>query len=410
MHKIEGPFTSAQFGDMMYMMKQIFVGIDASKEYVDAAVIDMQGQELMATKQYSQDIDGYNNLFEDVNQISNLTQGNMIFGMESTGIYHVPLYDYFTEKGMHVRIFNGLEIKGLRNTRVRKTKTDKIDAKLIANALRFCYELDKKSPVPNHIRNLREFCRIRSRLLKKRTTIKNQLVRDLDLIFPGVTNLFDDKLGKKFMKLLAHVCTPDDIRKMPMEKLRNYISESKAERIKEIAEKSQGAVDYDKAMRFEIKSLVRQGRCIILEIDRVEKAIEKEFNKIRSPIKSIPGIGPITGAVICSEIGDCSNFDNPKKLVGFAGLDPVIKESGKSRILCRISKRGSPQLRWAFFNAAFTGTRFNPVLKAYYEKKRKEGKHHTDAVVCCARKLCYIVFSVLKNNREFYVPNHITSQ
>jgi transposase len=391
------------------MLNEIFVGIDTSKEYVDVAVIDTKGQELMATKRYNQDLECYETLFKDVNKISHMTKGNVVIGMESTGVYHVPLYDFFAGKGLHVRIFNGLEIRGLRKTRIRKTKTDKIDAKLIANALRYCYELEKKSPVPNELRNLREFCRIRDRLIKKRTTIKNQLVRDLDLIFPGLTNLFDNKLGKKFMKLLAHACTPGDIQRMPIEILRKYISESKAERIKEIADNSQGAVDLDKAICFEIKSLVRQGRCIIQEVGRVEKAIEKEFNKISSPIKSIPGIGSITGAVIHAEIGDIRNFDNPKKIVGFAGLDPVIKESGKSKIRCRISKRGSTQLRWALYNAAFTGTRFNPVLKAYYEKKMTEGKHHNDAVVCCARKLCCIIYSVLKNNKPFYVPSNISS-
>jgi transposase len=391
------------------MLNEIFVGIDTSKEYVDVAVIDTNGQELMETKKYSQDMPGYNELYDDISKIYYEENCRINIGMESTGVYHLPLYDFLTGRGLHVRIFNGLEIRGLRKTRVRKTKTDKIDAKLIANALRYCYELDKKSPVPNNLRNLREYCRIRDRLIKKRTVIKHQLTRDLDLIFPGVTNLFDNKLGKNFMRLLAHACKPDDIRRMPIEKLHEYISENKAKRIKEIADKSYGARDFDKAICFEIKSLVRQGKCILQEIERLEKTIEKEFEKCNSVIKSIPCIGPITGAVIHAEIGAIENFNHPKKIVGFAGIDPVIKESGKSQIRCRISKRGSAQLRWALYSAAFSGTRCNPVLKAYYEKKRKEGKHHNDAVICCARKLCHIIYSVLKNNKPFYVPSTITT-
>lgn len=392
------------------MVNIIFVGIDTSKDYVDAAVIGLRGQELMATTRYSQDQEGFEELIGNTRELERITGGELLFGIESTGIYHVPLYDFLTNRGYHVRVFNGLEIRGMRKTKIRKTHTDPIDAKMIAKALRICEKPDKRPPLPIELRDLREFCRIRKRLLAKKTRIKNQLIRDLDLVFPGVTNMFRDKLSKSFTELMERACTPKQIQRMSLEKLQKYIPLSKAKKLKAIAEKSQGALAFNKAMKFEVSSLIKEGKFVQKEIKKIERQIESEFTKQSSPIRSIIGIGQITSAVILTEFGDISKFENAKSLVAFAGIDPVIIQSGKRRFEYHISKCGSPQLRAALFQASFIGSQKNPVLKAYYDKKRSEGKRHRDAIICCARKLCHIIYSVCKNDKPFYVPSNIISE
>ena len=262
--------------------------------------------------------------------------------------------------------------------------------------------------MPN-LAGILELCRIKERLTKKATRIKNQLIRDLDLIFPGFTSIFSDIWCKSCLTLLEHVCTPKEIINTAKETLKKYVSEKHAIKLKKVAGVAVSASNFDRSVIFEIRSLCRQTRCIQSETALVEKEIEKEYTEIKTPLQSIPCIGPITGPIILTGLGDIKNFDHPKKIIAFAGIDPVIKESGKSRKECKISKRGSASLRWALYQAAFVGTRCNPVLKAYYEKKKVEGKEHRDAVICCARKLCYIIYSVLKNNKEFYIPSHITS-
>ena len=196
---------------------------------------------------------------------------------------------------------------------------------------------------------------------------------------------------------------------MPKEKLRKYVSEKHAVELKKAAAKAIPASNFDKSIVFEIGSLCRQARCILKEIDAVDKEIEKEYSVIKTPLKSIPGIGPKTGPVILTEIGNIDNFSKPQQIVAFSGIDPVLKESGKSRRRYHISKRGSPSLRCALYQAAFAGITHNPVIKAYYKKKKTEGKTHRDAVICCARKLCHIIYSVMKNNKEFYIPPYIIS-
>ena len=111
-----------------------------------------------------------------------------------------------------------------------------------------------------------------------------------------------------------------------------------------------------------------------------------------------------TGAAILSEIGDIYKFDSPRKLVAFAGLDATVTQSGEFEAAHNVmSKRGSPYLRKAIFQSALIASFKDPVLSVYYQKKRAEGKHHLTCVGAVARKMCNIIYAVLKNNQP-YVP------
>lgn len=139
-------------------------------------------------------------------------------------------------------------------------------------------------------------------------------------------------------------------------------------------------------------------------LKELDAEIESIMAKLDSPITTIPGIGTITGATILSEIGDISKFDAPKKIVPYVGLDASINESGNFiGTKNKISKRGSSELRNAFYNAAFIASRVDPILNDYYLGLRARGKPHRVTLVAVARKLVNITYSVLKNNK----PNEI---
>ena len=101
-------------------------------------------------------------------------------------------------------------------------------------------------------------------------------------------------------------------------------------------------------------------------------------------------------------IGDITRFKDASKLVAFTGIDPTIKQSGEFvGTHNKMSKRGSPYLRRAIFLAAQVAAFSDPVLSAYYQKKRAEGKHHYTAIGAVARKLLYITFAVLTKNHPY---------
>ena len=102
--------------------------------------------------------------------------------------------------------------------------------------------------------------------------------------------------------------------------------------------------------------------------------------------------------------GDISKFDSPRKLVAFAGLDATVTQSGEFEAAHNVmSKRGSPYLRKAIFQSALIASFKDPVLSVYYQKKKAEGKHHLTCVGAVARKMCNIIYAVLKSNQP-YVP------
>lgn len=119
-------------------------------------------------------------------------------------------------------------------------------------------------------------------------------------------------------------------------------------------------------------------------------------------LESIPGIGQTIAAVLVAEIGDIENFKSAKALVAYAGIDPKVKQSGKGlKHNTRLTKRGSPYLRQALFQAAAVARQHDPELKAYYEKKRSEGKRYKEATVATSRKLLYRVYAVLKRQTPY---------
>ena len=140
------------------------------------------------------------------------------------------------------------------------------------------------------------------------------------------------------------------------------------------------------------------------QIKQTENEIEQLMASLDSVIETIPGIGPVLGATILGEIGDIHKFSNPKKLVAYAGIDASVTQSGEYLATHNVmSKRGSPYLRKALFQAALIASRHDPVLKAFYDKKRAEGKHHLTALGAVSRKLCYIIHAILTKNEPYEI-------
>lgn len=121
-------------------------------------------------------------------------------------------------------------------------------------------------------------------------------------------------------------------------------------------------------------------------------------------IQSIPGIGTRIAATILAEVGEIDRFDHAKKLVAFAGVDPSIFSSGKfTATRNKITKRGSRRLRTTLYLAVCCGLRSsrNQKLRAYYDKKRAEGKPFKVAVIACVNKLIHWIYAILTKKEAF---------
>ena len=182
----------------------------------------------------------------------------------------------------------------------------------------------------------------------------------------------------------------------------SQLGKEKALEIKAVASNSIGITLAVDAFAFQIRQIIEQLEYVEHQVAALDEEISRYMEKLDSPITTTPGIGPVLGATILSEIGDVYRFVSGKQIVSYAGLDAAVNESGEfAGTQSHISKRGSAYLRHALWQAAFVASSHDSELSEYYQRLRSRGKVHSVAVGAVARKLCYILFSVLTENRAF---------
>jgi transposase len=332
--------------------------------------------------------------------------------MEATGIYSLPLYSALKRDGYKVRLYNPIQTNGYRKINIRKTNTDPIDSAIIAEMLRHS-EAPQVSEIQDlHLFQLRELVRVRHRLIEKQVLCKVQIVRNIDTIWPDYDRVMKRVFGSASLSILKKYSVPSKVRSESFEKFyelvkkksRSKISRSKAEEIYFHAGNTLTIPELDSIIAIEIKTLITQLELFDEQIHSIERKIDQMMKLTDTKILSIPGIADILGPTILGEIGNVERFSNVKKLVAFAGLDPVVSQSGRFENKSgKISKRGSPLLRHALFLAANSAIQNDENLKRFYAKKRSEGKHHFSALNAVAAKLLRIVYWVLKNNKEYQI-------
>jgi transposase len=390
----------------------LYVGIDVSKDRSDICIKDKLGNDLVKRLIISNKKADLGHLYKTVEGLRSKTPGNsdVVFGMEATGIYSLPLYSALTRDGHKVKLYNPIQTNGFRKMNIRKTKTDPIDAAIIADMLRYS-EPPQVNPIKDlNLYQLRELIRIRFRLVDKQTVCKVQLVRNIDTVWPDYSSVMKRATGATSIAILKKYSVPSKVMAESFEtfyelvkkKSRSKISRQTAEEIYAHAGNVLTIPELDSIISVEIKTLITELQLYHEQIRSIEKRIDRMMDLIDSKIISIPGIGETLGPMILGEIGDADRFPTAKKLIAFAGLDPIVSQSGRFENKSgKISKRGSPLLRKGLFLAANVAIQNDENLKRFYDKKRSEGKHHYSALNAVAAKLLRIVYWVLKNNKEY---------
>ena len=124
-------------------------------------------------------------------------------------------------------------------------------------------------------------------------------------------------------------------------------------------------------------------------------------------VRSLPGMGAVLAAEFVATAGDVTRFRSPAALAAAAGLAPVLRQSGRSHTLRR-ARRGDHDLKRILYQSAFCAFGCHADSRAYYDRKRREGKHHTQAVIALARQRTNVLWAMLKHDRP-YDPNHRVS-
>lgn len=387
----------------------IYVGIDVASQKHDCFIMRDTG-EVFSKKAFTikNDIEGYKKLHNSINQFVESTKdSNVRIGLESTGHYSKNILLYLIKQGHQTTLINPILTNMDRKaSSVRKTKNDKIDAEAI------CKFLDKNrldfkpyTLLSYHIDALKSLTRQRFSLVKQQTAQKLIFQRLINVIFPEFTSLFSSVYVESALNILYAYPTPKKLARAHMtsiDKLLHHRSSVTAIKIIEVAKNSIG--QSEEYLGFELKHTIDMIRFYESQVEIYNKQIEHELSQIDYDkiITSIPGVGIITGAMIVSEIGDINNFQTPHQLLAFAGLDPIVNESGNfESSYNKPSKRGSKYLRWAIHQVSSGIWKWDKTFNDYYNKKIKEGKHHYVAICHIDKKLVRVIFSLLKNKKSF---------
>ena len=347
--------------------------------------------------------------------------------LESTGIYHYPLFCYLSDKGFLVSIINPIITKNSTNINIRKVHNDKFDSKKLA-LIGLKPDL-KVSIMPSVLAlDLRNLSREYYDLVDNRSAYINKLQGELRIAFPQYLKIFSKVTVNTSLTLLEKFTSPDGFLEASKDQIIASIRSTARfsityaeKKYKAIIQAAKAAKTFSYSVNSNFKRILLYIRFIRQYNDEIEAILsdmrelvesneDTDFVKQIRLIESIKGAGFLSAVTLMCEIGDFSAFKSPKQLFAYFGLDPAVKQSGNFKGTdVNISKRGSRIARRVIHTIALVsialnrnGTANNPVLREYYLKKC-QSKPKMVALGAIMHKVCNIVFAILRDEKEFKI-------
>ena len=390
----------------------ITVGIDVAKDKHDCFILSSEGEVLSEVFTIQNNAEGFDQLLKTIQSCSAPTDKIKV-GLEATGHYSYNILGFLLDKGLATYVINPLHTNLYRKSlTLRKTKTDRIDARTIATMLLSDVDLKSYTDTAYHNEELKSLTRYRFEKVRERAKLKQSVSRLVCILFPELEKLVPSLHLSSVYALLQEYPGAKQLAAANLTHLKAFLHDNsrghygrdKAIELRDAARKSIGASMPAKSL--ELKHTIQLIQTLDAEIEEIELEIDKLMEQIRSPITTIPGIANRMGAMILAEIGDFSNFDSADKILAYAGLSPSTYQSGKmNNCYAHMEKRGSKYLRYAIFNATKYVCHWDPTFSAYLAKKRAEGKHYNVAISHAAKKLMRLIYAMEKSGQAYRLPN-----
>lgn len=378
-----------------------FVGIDISKYKHDCFITTGTNCVIIENFSFENNKKGFQKLLDLLKSFDNQ---EIRIGLEATGHYHMNLMLFLEKNNFSFMEFNpSLVKKFIESQTLRKTKTDKADARWIN---KYLISMDYK-PHPKqfyHKYALKSLSRRRTSIVRQRSYYMIEITNVLDMIFPELKSFFGNNFSATFIYILnkykiaekiANMKDFDSLRKVS----RGKFSYAKFLKLKELAKNTIGC--NNEIFTFQLETFLALFSNINKQIDIIEDKISEIIKELNPNTLSIRGIGIISCAAIISEFGDVSKFKSADAMVAFAGIDCKIEQSGTSQHYGKMVKRGSSHLRYHLLNAAGYVFMHEPIFTVYYYKKQAEGKKHNVILTHVAKKLIRVIYKLETENIKF---------
>ena len=320
-----------------------FVGVDVSKNELDLAVYN--DKKLLSHREIANNQGEINQFIKQLKKLEGFDLSNTLFCMEHTGIYNNPLLMYLHKKKGNIWLESASQIKSsLGNIR---GKSDKIDAIRIGE---YAYKNREDArlwkPKRKIINKLADLTTLRSRLI----VIKKMLTT-------------------------------------PVKELEGFVEKSSATQYKKLCQRSLNSIEAD--------------------IEKIENGIseiirnDQELSRLFGLITSVQGIGKETAVQVIITTNEFKNIKDPKKFACYSGVAPFTKESGLFKGKARVSHMANKKMKTLLHMAALVAIVYNNDLKAYYERKVREGKNKMSVINAVRNKLIHRIFACVNQNRKY---------
>ena len=386
----------------------ICVGIDVAKDKHDCFILSSEGEVLADVFTIANNAEGFETLLQTIRRCSR-PEDKIKVGLEATGHYSYNILGFLLNNGLATFVINPLHTNLYRKSlSLRKTKTDRIDARTIATMLMSDVDLKSYTDISYHNEELKSLTRYRFDKVRQRAKLKTSVSRLVCILFPELEKLVPTIHMASVYALLSEFPGAQQVASAHLTHLKTLLAEhskgrygrDRAVEIRDAARASIGSKMPAKSM--ELKHTIRLIRELDAEIEEVEKEIGSIMDDIHSPITTIPGMGLRMGAMILAEVGDFSSFRSPDQVLAYAGMSPSTYQSGQlTNCYAHMEKRGSKYLRYAIFNATKYVCIWDPAFSAYLAKKRAEGKDYNVAISHAAKKLVRLIFAMERSGTSY---------
>ena len=386
----------------------VCVGIDVAKDKHDCFIRSSEGEVLADGFTIPNSMEGFQFLMEKIRCCTS-PQDSIKVGLEATGHYSYNLLGFLLDRGLPTYVLNPLHTNLYRKSlSLRKTKTDRVDARTIAAMLLSDVGLKPYTDTAYHNEELKSLTRYRFDKVRERAKLKQSVSRLVCILFPELEKLVTSLHTASVYTLLEEFPGAKQLAAANLTRLKFLLVDASKGRygrdmamtIRDAARASIGSVMPAKSL--ELRHTIRLIRELDAEIADIEASIQSIMEELHSPITTIPGIGFRMAAMILAEVGDFSRFDSPDKVLAYAGLSPSTYQSGQlNNCYAHMEKRGSRYLRYAIYNATKYVCHWDPTFAAYLAKKRAEGKHYNVALSHAAKKLVRLIYAMEKSGQPY---------
>lgn len=389
-------------------MAACYIGIDVSKDSSTAQGIDGKGNKLYYLA-FAMTAEGFAKLMKTIKAYSkDLSKAKA--AMESTGCYHTNLFCFLVSEGLPCYVINPLLTANFAKLSLRKTKTDKKDALLIAQFLLVHKDALAKAEPSHNLQDLKDLAREKESLTSLISGLKNDIKRMLQITFPELEkrcHVFSESM-RDFLKQFPSARLIRAMDPRVLQQALNYYDGRKVAPFyaEDLVAEAQKSVASDSiAKELIIPEKIATLEHLMEKRDKIAKALVVACEALMIEdieiITSIGGIGNTTASAFLAEVGDCRLFPSYKHVIAFAGLDPSIHQSGKFEGSSKISKRGNRHLRHLIYLMTSCVVRQENIFQVYYQKRRAEGLPFKKAILATAHKLLRVLFAMLLSRTTY---------